>query len=111
MSAPKPPRTTSTAKAISPAPESFADAPKVGAPFKQSRDAAPKRDAAMVRQDRPKPAPRPSPGLAQAADAAAFNARWQAEKDAADKANRRAAFLAKRNKDAQARTVTRSRSD
>lgn len=111
MSAPNSPRTTSAAKAMSPNTESFASAPKVGPAFKESRDATAKRSASMVQQDRPKPAPRPSPGIAREADAAAFNARWQAEKAAADKANRRAAFLAKRKKDAQARTITRSRPD
>ena len=111
MSAPKVPRTTSAAKAISPNAESFASAPKVRQAFKESRDATSARPASMVSQDRPRPVPRPSPGMARETDAAAFNARWQAEKAAADKANRRAAFLAKRKAQAKSRTRSRSRSD
>ena len=111
MSTPNSPNTTSAAKAISPNAESFSSAPKIGSAFKESRDGAPKHAASMVSQDRPKPAPRPSPGMAREADAAAFNARLQAEKAAADEANRRAAFLAKRKKDAQARIITRSHRD
>ena len=107
MSAPHSPRTTSAAKAISPNTESFVSAPKVGSAFAESRDTAPKRGSDMVRQDRPKPQPRPSPGLAASTDAMAYNTRLKAEKDAAD---RRAAFFAKRKAQTHTRTKTRSRS-
>ena len=54
------------------------------------------REAEMVRKDRPHPAPRPSPDLAQGSDAESFNARWSAEKSEADRATRRSAYEAKR---------------
>ncbi len=43
----------------------------------------------MVARDKPHPAPRPSPGMAEDADRAAFNAAWEREK-------RRAAFIRER---------------
>lgn len=38
------------------------------------------RDPSMVEQDRPYPAPRPTPDFAADVDAASFNARWEAER-------------------------------
>ena len=113
MSTPKSPRTTSAAKSVAPARETFRNAPGLGDAFAKDRaaPAPPKRASSMVKQDRPKPAPRPSPGLAHGVDAAAFNARWEAERAAADKAKRRAAFFTERKKQAQARRITRSRND
>jgi len=111
----KPTRTTSAAKAVSPAPESFRSAPSVGAAFARSHDAAatnrPEHGSSMVKQDRPKPAPRPSPGLALGADAAAFQERWRAEKATADRGTRKAEFIAKRKAQAKTRPRTRSRSE
>jgi hypothetical protein len=107
-------RTTSAAKSVSPAPERFESAPSVGAAFKRSHDAANtnlfERGSGMVKQDRPKPAPRPSPRLARGADAAVFQERWQAEKAAADRGTRKAEFIAKRKAQAAARPRTRTHS-
>ena len=43
------------------------------------------RGSAMVKADRPHPAPRPTPFLALGADRAAFNARWTREHEAANR--------------------------
>jgi hypothetical protein len=111
----KPTRTTSAAKAVSPAPERFRSAPSVGAAFARSHDAVntnrTAQGSAIVKQDRPKPAPRPSPRLAHGPDAAAFQQRWRAEKAAADRGTRKAEFIAKRKAQAKARPRTRSRSE
>lgn len=111
----KPTRTTSAAKTVSPAPDSFRSAPSVGTAFARSHDAVktnrPSHGSSMVKQDRPKPAPRPSPGLALGADAAAFQERWRTEKAAADRGTRRAEFIAKRRAQAKARPRTHSRSE
>ena len=59
------------------------------------------RGSAMVKADRPHPAPRPTPFLALGADRAAFNARWSREAANAapeelDRQARREAFKAMR---------------
>ncbi len=57
--------------------------------FNQSRDPssaqqgkAARRESFMVKRQQPKPTLRPAPHLSRGADAAAFNAAWQAEKKA-----------------------------
>ena len=60
------------------------------------------RPSTMVSQDRPHPAPRPSPDMAADADRAAFDAAWKREEqEAADHARaiRKAEFEAKRQAD------------
>ncbi len=114
MTHPTGPRTTSAAKTISPSPESFSRASDVASAFEKSRTDTPspaQSGSTMDKQDQPKPAPRPSPSLAAGPDAAAFNTRWQAERDNADKAARRAEFVATRKAASPTRTVTRSRTD
>jgi len=114
MSASSSPRATSAAKSISPASDTFKNAPSVGARFEKSRMDTPppvQSGSTMVKQDQPKPAPRPSPSLSAGPDAAAFNARWQAERDNADKAARRAKFIAQRKTQSQTRSIDRSRTD
>jgi len=54
--------------------------------------ATPGRESSMVANDRPAPAPHPSPDMAGASDRAAFNARWENEQREA----RKAAFIEKR---------------
>lgn len=96
-----------------------------GAPSKLDRtpEAAPRfadtptkseaRGSAMVKTDRPHPAPRPAPFLALGADRAAFNARWTREAEAANRQSedperkaRREAFKAKRRSQ---QAITRTR--
>lgn len=45
----------------------------------RGEEPAPKCESSMVRNDRPKPVPRPSPDIADTVDRSAFNARWDAE--------------------------------
>ena len=114
MSKPQAARTTSAAKSISPTSVKLDAAPSVKSQFEQSRASTPSQTqsgSAMVKQDAPKPAPRPSPSMATGPDAAAFNARWKAERDKADKAKRRAQFVAKRQSQSQTRAITRNRTD
>ena len=61
----------------------FEDARHGTAPLKQESGSS------MVAQDRPHPAPRPSPDMASDVDRAAFNVAWEREQ-------RRAAFIAMR---------------
>lgn len=114
MSKPQAARTTSAAKSISPTSVKLDAAPSVKSQFEQSRSATPSQTQSgsrMVKQDQPQPAPRPSPSLAAGPDAAAFNARWRAERAQADKAQRRAKFVAERKAQCQGRSVNRSHSD
>lgn len=114
MSKPQAARTTSAAKSISPTSVKLDAAPSVKSQFEQSRASTPSQTqsgSAMVKQDAPKPAPRPSPSMAAGPDAAAFNARWKAERAQAEKAQRRAKFIAEHKAQCQGRSVNRSRSD
>lgn len=65
---------------------------------------AERRASQMVKHDQPKPVQRPSPALAHGPDAASFNARWQGERDAANREARKANFKAKRQTPSQSRT-------
>lgn len=67
-----------------------------------------KRPSSMVANDRPAPAPHPSPALSHEADRAAFNERWDKESMAA-REQRKAAFKEKR-RTAQERTRGRIQS-
>jgi hypothetical protein len=71
---------------------------------------AERRASQMVKHDQPKPVQRPSPALAHGPDAASFNARWQGERDAANREARKAAFKAQRIEQSKPRTVKRERS-
>jgi len=78
----------------------------------KSQKTEPGRASTMVTQDRPHPAPHPSPDMAQEVDRTTFNQRWQEEARAA----RKAVFLTTRKAQTQDqtrakifnRTVTRS---
>ena len=77
--------------------------PEVAPRFVEAPAKAEGRGSAMVKSERPHPAPRPSPLLALGPDRAAFNARWTREAEAAnqdpedpDRAARREAFKALR---------------
>lgn len=61
------------------------------------------RDSSMVKRQQPKPAPRPTPKLAMGPDRAAFNARWDNERQAA-REHRKAAFKAARRQQGNARS-------
>jgi len=105
-------------------PSAEANSPSVRQAFDQNRDPsiaaqtadqikteAQRRQSFMVKRDRPHPVQRPSPSLALGADSAAFNARWEKERNAAD-ANRdalKAQFKAKRLEQFNARSITRER--
>ena len=106
----------SVARTVSPGAPSLEAAPSPRAEFDRARsDTSPQRDrpSNMVAEDQPKPAPRPSPSMADGADAAAFNARWQAEHDATKaaqvRATRKAAFIKARTSQAPSRAHTRNR--
>jgi len=92
------------------APSAQAKAPDARRAFDQNRDPsiaaqladktkteAQRREAFMVARDRPQPVQRPSPALAHGSDAAAFNTRWKAERDVANREARNAAFVAARS--------------
>lgn len=70
------------------------------------------RASEMVAQDKPHPAPRPSPGWADGPDREAFNAKWKRERTAADQQrdDRKEAFKAlRRAEQAQTRRRTFNR--
>lgn len=100
-------RPTSFAKTASPANAPFKSAPNVKTDFAQGK--APQHGSSMVKQDRPKPAPRPSHSLAHETDVASFNTRWEATRAAANRETRKAAFKAKRKKPSPKRDFNRSR--
>ncbi len=81
---------TSFAKTVS-APPIEADSPRRGFDVARQEPARPEQGqgSAMVENDRPHPAPRPSPDMAADTDRAAFNADWEREQ-------RRAAFIRER---------------
>jgi len=85
---------TSHAKTLSTTP---IDAPSPRRSFETATstdvEKAKPRNSSMVTNDRPAPAPHPSPGMAGDVDRLAFNEAWEDEARAA----RRAAFKAKRN--------------
>lgn len=60
-------------------------------PFEKARAEAQSQGSQMVQRSAPLPQPRPSQGLAQAADRTAFNDNWERER-------KRAAFIAERVK-------------
>ena len=90
----EPHRMTSFAKTLSNTP---VDATSPRPEFENAGEnaTAEKRPSLMVANDRPAPAPRPSPALAHEVDRAAFNERWDRESDAA-REQRKAAFKEKR---------------
>lgn len=96
---------TSHAKTVSSTP---IEAPSPRQEFDAARDdtrkeAEASRGSEMVRNDQPKPAPKPSPELSYGPDGAAFNGAWEREQ-------RRAAFIAMRTDpktDGRVRTLNR----
>lgn len=126
MSAPK----TPAAKPVSPQASGKINYARTSRPsFNGAAQAKPaqstSRGSQMVKKDQPKPAPRPAPHIANGPDRAAFNARWQRERQASRatsvptkqvpplpyRAARMAAFKAKRQaQEQQARAKEKSQS-
>lgn len=105
-------------------PSAYKTAPNMRSNFQDA--SKPKQGSQMVKKDQPKPAPRPAPHIANGPDRAAFNARWEKERQMArpgavpvkqvpplpDRAARKAAFKAKRQaqeQQARAREKAQSR--
>lgn len=82
--------------------ESQSSSPAFAAASRTDSKTPEARHSTMVSEDRPHPAPRPSPDVAADADRAAFDAAWKREgQEAADHARaiRKAEFEAKRQVD------------
>ena len=105
-------------------PRAFKAAPDMGRAFELNRDPlvrrqweearkseAQRRGSDMVRQDAPRPAPRPKPSLARTPEGQVFAERWQAERAAASKAERKAAFFKARMEQSPAKDRAKSRAN